>query len=77
VIGPTGHPHIEAERRLTPALASVYTTRLVTVVVGVDDPGIWGDPLRDLVGVVVAGQPRADVEELADPRFARQVAERR
>jgi hypothetical protein len=43
------------------------------IVVDIDDPGIWGDPLRDLMRIVVAGQPGTDVKELADPSLAGQV----
>ena len=44
------------------------------VVVDVDDPGVGGDPLGDLVGVVRGGQAGADVEELPDAGLAGQVA---
>jgi hypothetical protein len=54
----------------------VYTTQVATVVVHVDDAGFRGDGLRDLVGVARGGDAGADVEELADPRFAGQVADR-
>ncbi len=37
------------------------------VAVDVDDPGVGGVPLGDLMGVVGGGQPGADVEELAYP----------
>lgn len=36
------------------------------VVVDVDDAGVGGDALGDLVGVLGGGQARADVEVLAD-----------
>jgi hypothetical protein len=41
------------------------------VVVDVDDAGVGGDALGDLVGVLGGGQARADVEVLARPRKAR------
>ena len=37
------------------------------VVVHVDHPRVGGHLLHDLVGVVLRGQPRADVDELPDP----------
>jgi hypothetical protein len=37
------------------------------VVVHVNDLALRRDPLRDLVGVVMGGQPGADVKELPDP----------
>jgi hypothetical protein len=45
------------------------------VVVDVHDPGLGGDPLGHLVGVVGRRQAGADVEELADPGLAGQVAD--
>jgi hypothetical protein len=45
------------------------------VVVDIDDPGVGGDPLGDLVGVVGGGQAGADVQELADPGLAGQVGD--
>jgi hypothetical protein len=44
----------------------VCTTRLATIVVDVDDPGLGWDKLSDLMGVVGGRQPGADVEELRD-----------
>jgi hypothetical protein len=45
------------------------------IVVDIDDPGVGGDPLGDLVGVVGGGQAGADVQELADLRLTGQVAD--
>src|SRR5690606_26881774 len=45
------------------------------VVVDVDDARLGGDRLRELVGVARRGQPGADVEELAHPGLAGQVAD--
>ena len=44
--------------------------------VGVDDPGLGGEALRDLVGVVSRRQAGADVEELPDAIAFRQAAHR-
>jgi hypothetical protein len=46
------------------------------VVVGVDDLGVRGHPLGDLVGVVGGGQPGANVEVLADAGVTGQVPDR-
>jgi hypothetical protein len=45
------------------------------VVVDVDDAGLRGDRLSDLMRVVGGRQAAADVEELADPRLAGQVSD--
>jgi hypothetical protein len=45
------------------------------VAVGVDDAGLGGEALGDLVGVVGGGHAAADVEELADAEL-RQAAHR-
>ena len=45
------------------------------IVIDVDDPGVRGYPLGDLVGIVLAGQPGADIEELADLHLTRQVTD--
>jgi hypothetical protein len=44
------------------------------VVVHADDSRTWRDPLDDVVGVLIARQPGADVEELADAGLAGQEA---
>jgi hypothetical protein len=44
------------------------------VVVDVDDPGVGGDALGDLVGVLGGGQAGADVQELPEAGLAGQVA---
>jgi hypothetical protein len=46
------------------------------VAVDVDDAGVGRRRLRDLVGVVRAGQPGADIEELPDALPGRQVPDR-
>ena len=46
------------------------------VVVHVDDLGLRGGALGDVVGVVRGGQAGADVEELADARLPGQVPDR-
>jgi hypothetical protein len=46
------------------------------VVIHVDDAGLRGDGLCDLVGVACRRYPGADVEELADPAVGDQVADR-
>jgi hypothetical protein len=45
------------------------------VVAHVDDPGIGGHALGDLVGLVGGGQASADVQELPDLRLTGQVAD--
>jgi hypothetical protein len=55
----------------------VRTTRLATVVVGVEDPGLRCQRLGDLMGVVLHRQPRADVEELPDACLRHQIADGR
>jgi len=45
------------------------------VVVHVDDPGLRGDGLGDLVGVARRGYAGADVEELADAGLGGEVAD--
>jgi hypothetical protein len=45
-------------------------------VVDVDDLGLGGGALGDVVGVVGGGQAGADVEELADAVFGRQLVHR-
>ena len=44
--------------------------------VGVDDPGLGGEALRDLMSVVSRRQAGADVEELPDAIVFRQAAHR-
>jgi hypothetical protein len=44
------------------------------VIVGVNDPGLGGHSLDDLVQVRLGGDTRADVEELPDPGFTGQPA---
>jgi len=46
------------------------------VVVGVDDLGVRGHPLGDLVGVVGGGQPGTNVEELTDAGVTGQIPDR-
>src|SRR5690348_5088048 len=53
----------------------VHTTRVATVVVHVDDPGLRRDRLGDLVGVARGRDAGADVEELADPGFGGEEAD--
>jgi hypothetical protein len=50
----------------------VCTTRLATVIVGVDDQGIRCLALGHLVDVVGRRQPGPDVEELPDPHLGGQ-----
>ena len=47
----------------------VYTTRLATVIVDVDDPAGGRRALGDLMRVAGGRDPRADVSELPDPRL--------
>jgi hypothetical protein len=45
------------------------------IVVDVDGASVGVHRVRDLVDVVLRGQPRPDVDELADARFAREMAD--
>ena len=45
------------------------------IVIHVDNPGLRGDRLGDLVGVARGGNAGADVEELPDSRLAGEVAD--
>jgi hypothetical protein len=54
----------------------VSTTRLVTVIIRVDDLGLRVDGLGDLVSISRGWQAQTDIQKLADPPLTRQVPHR-